>query len=102
MKKRKKVILKMITVLIAIIGMVLILRIVRKPVKEIDKNVENNSSQVNDIVPDEKIDYSGLGNEQGNLQNGGDQTYLKDRGILVKVLSDTDKSMLCLVFLMVL
>lgn len=91
MKKRKKVMLKIITVLIAITGMILILQIVRKPVKEI----ENNSSQVNDIVPEEEIDYSGLGNEQGNLQNGGDQTYLKDRGILVKVVNDTDKAMLC-------
>ena len=95
MKKRKKVMLKIITVLIAIIGVVLILQIVRKPVKEIDRDVGNNSSQVNDIVLEEEIDYSGLGNEQGNLQNGGNQTYLKDRGILVKVFSDTDKAMLC-------
>ncbi|MCD7825886.1 MAG: DUF5050 domain-containing protein [Clostridiaceae bacterium] len=91
MKKRKKVMLEIIIILFVVIGVALILQIVRKPVKETDRD---NSSQDNAVVSEE-IDYSGLGNEQGNLQNGGDQTYLKDRGILVKTTSEENNVMLC-------
>lgn len=91
MKKKKAIRFKIVIIFAAIMGTVLFLRTVRKPIEEIEKN----DSYISNIVAKEEIDYSGFGNEQGNLQNGGDQTYLKDRGILVRVFGDEERSMLC-------
>lgn len=93
MGKRNKIILRILTVVGVIIVINFILQAVRKPIKQVDP--KNNSLKENQKVQEQTIDYSGLGNEQGNLENGGDQVYLKNRGILLKLFDDTNQEMLC-------
>ena len=60
-----------------------------------DKSAAEDDFNVSETIPDVDIDYSGFGNEQGNLENGGDQTYLENRGILLSTFDDTGRYMLC-------
>lgn len=69
------------------------------------KDVENHKEESNhntevfsddaDVAQDVDVDFNGWGNEQGNLENGGTQTYLENRGILVSTFDDTGAFMLC-------
>lgn len=65
--------------------------------KEDDENTGNTTggSLAETKKGTEKIDYSGMGNDQGNIENGGRQTYLENRGILVSVLDNSKLYMAC-------
>ncbi len=41
------------------------------------------------------VDYSGIGNTSGNLQNGGDQAYVQGRGVVIDNRDDSGSQMLC-------
>lgn len=63
------------------------------------KELKNDAVRVekNDVTADmeqEEPDYSGLGNEQGNLENGGAQTYLESKGILIALSDEENAEML--------
>lgn len=62
--------------------------------EESDSRTESAANSTN-VLPDADVDFSGFGNEQGNLENGGDQTYLENRGILISTFDDTGRFMLC-------
>lgn len=84
----------MLAVVGGVIGISIILQAVRKPVKQVVPRKKHFTKE-EQKVQKEKIDYSGLGNEQGNIENGGDQVYLDHRGILIKLFDDTNQEMLC-------
>ncbi len=92
--KRKKWIFGMLAIVGGVIAISIILQAVRKPVKQVIPRKKHFTKE-EQKVQKEKIDYKGLGNEQGNIENGGDQVYLDHRGILIKLFDDTNQEMLC-------
>ena len=67
-------------VVIAVCFVVIIGGVLLKLGRKAGKQEENKSKE----TVEEETDYSGCGNEQGNIENGGGQTYIKNRGILLK------------------
>lgn len=103
MKRRNLTIVIITTFCVMLIGGIILL-LGRKEVGEnvgnheikekSDSHTEDAVNSTN-VLSDVDIDFSGLGNEQGNLENGGEQTYLENRGILLSTFDDTGKFMLC-------
>lgn len=100
--KRRNITIVIIVVFCIMLTGGMILMSGRKNVREnVENRREKSDSHTEDLadgtnaVPDADIDFSGFGNEQGNLENGGDQTYLENRGILISAFDDTGKFMLC-------
>ena len=78
-------------VVIAVCFVVIIGGVLLKLGRKAGKQEENKSKE----TVAEETDYSGCGNEQGNIENGGGQTYIKNRGILLKSSDDTNSGMYC-------
>lgn len=99
MKKRKKIVGKMLLLFVVAAGVLLWLRSVRRPADNTVGIVSQDKKEHSDVdeknASEEKINYSGLGNEQGNLENGGGQTYLKSRGALLSLYDEDGDEMLC-------
>lgn len=106
-KNKKSIVRRILIILIVVAGIGIVLQAVRKPVPASRDQKESSHSDTGEKANDEtktgqtvkqkkaKADYSGLGNEQGNLENGGDQVYLENRGMLIKFSDDTDEGMFC-------
>ncbi len=92
MKKRNLTIIVIAVFCVLFVGAVMLLT-GRKETGEAGDYMEASNSG-SGVIPDAYIDYSGLGNEQGNIENpGGHQTYLANRGIVIN--DHCGGSMLC-------
>ena len=89
--KNKKIIIGLCCGVVIIIGIFLALIATRKPVEKNVRQADHSTKTKNPIA----VDYSGIGNTSGNLQNGGDQAYVQGRGVVIDNRDDSGSQMLC-------
>lgn len=89
--KNKKIIIGLCCGVVIIIGIFLVLIATRKPVEKNVRRADHSTKTKTPIA----VDYSGIGNTSGNLQNGGDQAYVQGRGVVIDNRDDSGSQMLC-------
>lgn len=95
--KKKSILVMILLIVFLSVGLFILAgqRTEREPVREAEKTMEPGEEQVSGEEqvkdPEEKkfpssetkLDYSGLGNQQGNTENGGNQTWVEVDRILI-------------------